>query len=271
MTTVTEAKAAPPAAATIFSRILVGIDGSRESLESVRQAALLEQPGGSLTLVAAWSLAPPLVAPLATLPPADADELATRSEAESFLRVAQEQLPTAKTVVVHGVAGPALIDECNRSAATLVAVGSHGISRPVGILVGSTATRLVHDAPCSVLLTRPQRELIPRRIAVGVDGSAESAAAYAVARALADRFDADLNVVVAEGGEVLDPAAVSLIAGDGFRVIPEEPVPVLVAASADADLLVLGSRGLHGLKALGSVSERVAHRAACSTLIVRTG
>jgi nucleotide-binding universal stress UspA family protein len=44
---------------------------------------------------------------------------------------------------------------------------------------------------------------------------------------------------------------------------------VLTAASHDADLLVLGSRGLHGLKALGSVSERVAHRAECSTLIVR--
>ena len=53
-------------------------------------------------------------------------------------------------------------------------------------------------------------------------------------------------------------------------MIPDEPVPVLVAASADADVLVLGSRGLHGVKSLGSVSERVAHRAECSTLIVRT-
>ena len=43
----------------------------------------------------------------------------------------------------------------------------------------------------------------------------------------------------------------------------------LTAASAGADLIVLGSRGLHGLKSLGSVSERVAHRAPCSTLIVR--
>ncbi|MGE5690058.1 MAG: universal stress protein [Pseudomonadota bacterium] len=28
--------------------------------------------------------------------------------------------------------------------------------------------------------------------------------------------------------------------------------------------------GLHGLRALGSVSERVAHRAACSVLVVRS-
>ena len=35
------------------------------------------------------------------------------------------------------------------------------------------------------------------------------------------------------------------------------------------DLVVIGSRGLHGLKALGSVSERVAHQAECSVLVVR--
>jgi nucleotide-binding universal stress UspA family protein len=45
---------------------------------------------------------------------------------------------------------------------------------------------------------------------------------------------------------------------------------VLVEAAAGADLLVVGSRGLHGLRALGSVSERVAHRASCSTLVVRS-
>lgn len=36
-----------------------------------------------------------------------------------------------------------------------------------------------------------------------------------------------------------------------------------------AHLAVVGSRGLHGVKALGSVSERVAHDAACSVLVVR--
>jgi nucleotide-binding universal stress UspA family protein len=41
-----------------------------------------------------------------------------------------------------------------------------------------------------------------------------------------------------------------------------------VAASEPADL-VGGSRGLHGLKALGSGSERVAHQARSSVLVVR--
>jgi nucleotide-binding universal stress UspA family protein len=53
------------------------------------------------------------------------------------------------------------------------------------------------------------------------------------------------------------------------ELVDEPPVDALVAAAADADLLVVGSRGLHGLHALGSVSERVAHRAGCSALVVR--
>jgi nucleotide-binding universal stress UspA family protein len=54
--------------------------------------------------------------------------------------------------------------------------------------------------------------------------------------------------------------------------LEEEPgraVDVLAAASESADLVVVGSRGLHGLKALGSVSERVAHQARSSVLVVR--
>ena len=43
-----------------------------------------------------------------------------------------------------------------------------------------------------------------------------------------------------------------------------------MAESETADLLVLGSRGLHGLAAIGSVSEQVAHRAKSSVLVVRS-
>jgi nucleotide-binding universal stress UspA family protein len=41
------------------------------------------------------------------------------------------------------------------------------------------------------------------------------------------------------------------------------------ANELEAGLVVMGSRGQTGLKALGSVSERVAHRSPCSVLIVR--
>ena len=252
-----------------FSRVLVGIDGTPESFDAVRQAAQLKAPGGVITCLAAWNLAFPVVTPLIASPSKEDEEREAREFAERAVRSAQAFIPSADVMLVHGSAGHALIDAATRDRSTLVAVGSHGQLRTRGILLGSTATRLLHDAPCSVLLARETTHLTPRRIVVGVDGSPESADAYSVARYLAGRFDGDVSVVVAEGKKLIDPAAVSLIVGDGFHVIPDEPVRVLTAASADADLLVLGSRGLHGFKSLGSVSGRVAHRAACSTLIVR--
>jgi nucleotide-binding universal stress UspA family protein len=42
-----------------------------------------------------------------------------------------------------------------------------------------------------------------------------------------------------------------------------------VASEVGASLIVIGSRGRSGLAALGSVSERVTHRASCSVLVVR--
>jgi len=253
----------------IFSRVLVGVDGSPASLDAARQAALLKAPSGTLTYVSAWSLDPPLVSPMTVLPPVTDDERAARRSAEDALRNAKEQLPSARTKVVRGTAAQALLAEVECDRSTLVAVGSRGLGRVQGIVLGSTPSRLIHEAPCSILLARGGSTLPPRRIVVGVDGSDESAAAYAAARLVADRFHGELTVVIAEGDALLDLAAVSLIVGDDYHVLPSEPVRALTAASRDADLLVLGSRGLHGLKSLGSVSERAAHRSHCSTLIVR--
>lgn len=257
---------------SVFERILVGVDGSPEGLQAARQAALLLEPGGRLDLVAAWSLELPVAAPLTLVgPAADDDAEAARTTAAAALREAEQAVAASSATVVKGFAAHALLEEIGRSEATLVAVGSHGRGRLAGAFAGSTATELVHRAPCSVLVGRGERDWAPRRIAVGVDGSAGSARAYAAAQALAERHGADLTVVTAEGGKLVDIAAVSLVAGDGVHVTQGDPVDVLAAAAAEADLLVLGSRGLHGVRAIGSVAERVAHRARCSTLIVRGG
>ena len=48
-----------------------------------------------------------------------------------------------------------------------------------------------------------------------------------------------------------------------------KPLDALLAVSQECDVVVVGSRGLHGMAALGSVSERLAHRAHGSVLVVR--
>jgi nucleotide-binding universal stress UspA family protein len=102
-----------------------------------------------------------------------------------------------------------------------------------------------------------------------VDGSLESAAAFTVARSLAARFGGSVRAV-ASAKDQLDRDAARAIA-PGLEEHGEPAVGVLVAAAEPADLIVVGSRGLQGLKALGSVSERIAHQASCSVLVVRPG
>ena len=115
---------------------------------------------------------------------------------------------------------------------------------------------------------RPGREDSPRAIVVGVDGSGESVLAAAVAFRLGARFGIEVWPIAARGGKDFDLAAVNTIA---TSVLVEEgaPVDALIAGAVRGDLLVVGSRGLHRARALGSVSERVAHQAPCSVLVVR--
>jgi nucleotide-binding universal stress UspA family protein len=261
--------ATPTPAPSVFSRVLVGVDGSCESREATRQAAALAE--GELTLLAAFDAAPALVATTGSIPPPYLDVDVQREGAEKALVDARLALGDRQAggKIVQGCSWIELIREIENERATLIVVGSHGHGRARGIIMGSTATELIHKAPCSVLVARDASRKFPRSIAVGVDGSPESALAYATASSLAERFGARLWPVVAHGGEAVDKRLVASIVGERHEDLPGEPVDALLAAAADADLLVVGSRGLHGLKALGSVSERVAHRARSSVLIVR--
>lgn len=254
---------------TVFRRVLVGIDGSEESREAARQAAKLAQ--GELTLFAVYDTTDAIIGGTGIGVPVYYDEDQQRKAAEDALEQAHEDVASANPTgkIVRGIVWDALIHEIEREHDTLIAVGSHGVGRARGIVIGSVATEIVHKAPCSVLVARKTENQFPGRIVVGIDGSAESAAAYTAARQIAERFDSELWPVVAQGGKPIDRTKVDLFVDHRREELPDDPVTALVAAAAEADLLVVGSRGLHGIKALGSVSERVAHQARSSVLIVR--
>ena len=271
-TTPIETLALTAGAKGVFSRVLAGVDGSLEGIEAARQAALLTEEDGQLTLLAAWELPPPMVATTAFYGPYDVDTNLLRERALDHLAHAGEATSALQPAIhklARGNAPQALVAEAVKDRDTLIAVGSHGLGRPMGIVAGSTSTGVVHDAPCSVLVARFAGESFPKKIVVGIDGSIESAAATGAARRLAARFGAELWPVVAYGGEKIDKRMVEMIVDHHREELQDEPVTALLAAASDADLLVVGSRGLHGIKALGSVSERVAHQAHCSVLIVR--
>lgn len=252
----------------MFERVVCGVESSPESLVAVQQASRLVDPMGQLVLAAVAEASLAVTAGWAATPVYDQ----ILADARTALDVAHAAAPDAEELFLEGSPGESLLDTARREAADLLAVGTHGTSRAMGILVGSVATLMLHEAPCSVLVAREPADLhsFPRHICIGVDGSTCSGQAAIVARVLRERFGAALTFIGACGGKKLDLQAVRAIA-PGAEVDHRPAVEALTAraAEAGADLLVVGSRGLHGVAALGSVSERVAHRAGCSVLVVR--
>jgi nucleotide-binding universal stress UspA family protein len=251
-----------------FDRIIVGVDGSDFGLEALRQALVLLSPTGTLQAVTV------LEDYLAASTGFDARRVAvdmareaerTREDAEALL----EGRASCEARVVRGRPHSALTALCQSKQATLVAVGGRHRSRTTGILLGGVATSLLHDAPCSVLLARPKWGELwkPQRILVGIDGSEQSLAALATADEIAERLDSAVTVLAATGGKRIEPDQ------DWAKRVgkwaPGHPVVALLDQAIHADLVIVGSRGLHGLRALGSVSERIAHRAQCSVLVAR--
>ena len=250
---------------SIFRRILCGVDGTPASLVAVRQATRLHDEEEALQITAVANLAKAAQAGMAATHAAQQ----MHEEAETALAEAAELAPAATTKLINGEPVAVLLREAQAEQANLVVVGSHRRGRAAGMLLGTVAARMLRDAPCSVLIARDPRDAgnWPREVVVGVDGSAESGAAFAVARSVAQRLGASVRAVASTNDQI-DLEAARAIAPE-LEEQPGRAVEQLAVASDTADLVFVGSRGLRGLKALGSVSERVAYQARSSVLVVR--
>ncbi|GAA2136491.1 MULTISPECIES: universal stress protein [Arthrobacter] len=137
----------------------------------------------------------------------------------------------------------------------------------------------------------------PFVVVVGVDGSTESQAALDWGIQEAKLRNGQVIVLASwhypyvtdAAGQAWDYAGferdAQTILNDELERVADQGVPVtgrlvegnaaaaLVEASREADLLIVGSRGLGGFTGmlLGSVSSQLAHHARCPLLIIRTG
>ncbi|MFQ5426859.1 MAG: universal stress protein [Gaiellales bacterium] len=259
-------------AATLFDRIVCGVDGSPGAREAARQAAMLVSPTGRLVIVAIGNVTAGAWAGTgADAVMLDAYQATERAVADA--REAVESLHDCDVEALTGIPARDLVGEAGRLEAGVLALGPPAQSRLLGAVVGSVATTAIHDYPKSVLVARVRDAsgAFPGSIVCGVDGSEPAAAAVAVARELGARFDAPVRYVVAEGGRNVDADAARDVVGSSAAIELEggKPRDVLPRVADHAGLLVVGSRGLHDARSLGSVCERVAHTAPCSVLIVR--
>jgi nucleotide-binding universal stress UspA family protein len=269
-----------------FARVVCGVDGRRMGFEAARQAARLTATSGRLTMVGVAQLFDALAERWGAEPPRRRGVLMGDRSAEDYMEDLRGRARRSLAWAESQVAGPAevttrvvdgevhegLLDVARREDAGLIAVGAHGGARMAGALLAEAASMVLHEARTSVLVARPSFDpgRFPLHVVVGVDGSPESRLALGTAAALRLRTGGALTVVTA--GRDQDDAVAAL---GGFTTPHERvatrgrPVEALVAAALTADLTILGSRGLHGARALGSVSERVAFRAESSVLVVR--
>jgi nucleotide-binding universal stress UspA family protein len=252
---------------SLFDRVVVGVDGTDFGFEALQQALVLSPIGASALAVTALDTA---IAGYAGFEMdhfiAQFEEEAERARAKA-VEIMRDR-PNCTANVVRGDAKRVLRHACEEYDATLLALGARRSSRFLGMLTGETASTLLHHAARSVLFARPQwgQRWHPNLVVVGLDGSDSSLTALAVGDDLAERLGSALQVVTATGGKSVereDAWAERVTKWD-----PGHPFAALLDRSALVDLLILGSRGLHGVRALGSVSERVAHRAHCSVLII---
>lgn len=173
-----------------------------------------------------------------------------------------------------------LLDEASRS--DLLVVASHGGSRASGIALGSTASAAVHHAKVPVLVARraPEGVAFPERILVATDGSADAERAVEITARIGKRHHSRVYLLSVDPSPHGDRSRIAVDSVDLAAALGSDPVMLggsghaderilELAASESVSLVAVGSRGLTGLRALGSVSERVAHRAHCSVLVAR--
>ena len=292
---------------TVGRQIVVGIDGSDSALRAVRWAAKeAHRRNAGLRLVHAVEILTgyaPRVVDWHALQTAmqDRGRLWLDKARDEAGQVAAE-VPV-DTALVEVSAVVALARE-SRDAALLV-LGSRGLGGFSGLVLGSTAVQLAGRAECPMVVLRGEHDGEASHagpVVVGVDGTPVGEDAIAFAFAQASARGADLIAVHAWSDLILEAAftaggaaafdldrlqqqSAELLAERlaGWQekypdvrvvreVVHDRPAHALLRLAADAQLLVVGTRGRGGFRGLllGSTSQHVLHHAPCPVAVVRT-
>jgi nucleotide-binding universal stress UspA family protein len=184
----------------------------------------------------------------------------------------------------------------------MIVVGSRHVAAERRMSDADHALQVLRSTHAAVLVAPDDRPVSPtiRRIVVGFDDGAGSHDAVDAAIELAEATGAHVHVVAVVphetaawwlAGDAVEPAALDRWVGQrraeladaarealrragdvdtSYEVLSGGAIPRLLEASADADLLVLGSRRWARLAhvVLGSVSEPIVRMSTCPTLVV---
>jgi nucleotide-binding universal stress UspA family protein len=260
-----------------FSDVLCAVDGTRRSFAAVEQAATLAGSGGRLTLLAVTAVAGSGAYRQASISPLRAERILKRAG-----RIATEAGVASSTLLDPSGPPPEIIME-RASEHDLLSIGAPASSWLGGKFLDGVAVSVLGSFTRPLLLARALRERegrFPERIVLASDGLERSDELVELTGRLGALHGSIVTLCHAIGSESsarrhrVHQQALRLEEALGARSeLRAEPGPaaeLIVAAAQEtsASLVVMGTRRLRGLKAIGSVSARVAHRADCSVLLV---
>ena len=279
------------------SSVIVGVDGSPESIAALKWAANFVPAESRLIAVRAWDFPvwSAFPSPMGGYPVPPVEEM--ESQARRELATAVELVDRdVETEILRGEPAATLAHRAGPD--DLIVVGTRGYGAIRDWLMASVSCGCAANAPCPVIVVPSDAEpAMTRRVTVGIDGSENSH--RAVRWVLENLPDATpVKVVTAWDTPVLygyDPmvpdsaayeeAAVKRLetvcddlAGSGLDCERLETVTVrgdartvLSHESENADMLVVGSHGHGGILHLvmGSVAASLVHHPNCPLVVVR--
>lgn len=262
---------------------MAGLDGSRASERALELAgALAAQDASELHVVSVVEEGPPYVAARHEEERDAADARAYYAEIQrSALARLHRRGIVADGQVAIGNEARSLIDAVRRHGADLLAIGNASHSGVWGTALGSTAHKLAHASPVSVLVARDTDGPITQ-VVIGYDGSANSQRALAAGTDAARALGARILVAEKPRRPATHPNARRDLASALARTrLLEEAGPSIVA-TPDRDLLRLAREG-HGRlmvigatgddhpwsRDLGNTAAALLERAEVSILVVR--
>jgi nucleotide-binding universal stress UspA family protein len=145
----------------VFTRIVVGTDGSDTAAEAVRQAVdLAKLSGAQLSIVSAYEpISKRRIEGEQQGAPADVQhEIGPREDVNLVLdgaaAAAKREGLEVQTHPVEGGPSDALLSVAEETGADLIVVGNKGMTGAKRFLLGSVPNNVSHHAPCSVMIIR---------------------------------------------------------------------------------------------------------------------
>jgi len=146
----------------VFTRIVVGTDGSDTAAEAVRQAVdLAKLASAQLSIVSAYEpVDKRRVESEKQDAPADVQyEIGPREDVNIVLDAAaaaarKEGVAEVQTHPVQGEPAEAILSVAEETDADLIVVGNKGMTGARRFLLGSVPNNVSHHAPCSVIIVR---------------------------------------------------------------------------------------------------------------------